>query len=142
MMLVSECGRGVVLAGVVALLVLGHPQAWEIAIAAAAEQSLRVFAELGERRLTSSLLRSGHEEEGLARSETWVHTAVLVGRPLGGLLFGLERVFPFVGDFLSVGVSVLTLLPVSVRPLEQGFRHRARRSRLSAAGRAPEAGRG
>ena len=111
-MLVSECGRGAVLAGVVALLVLGRPLTWELAIAAAAEQSFRVFAELGERRLTSSLLRSGYEEEGLASTETWMHTAVLVGRPLGGLLFGLERVFPFLGDFLSVCVSVLTLLPI------------------------------
>ena len=112
MMLVSESGRGIVIAAVVAALVLGHPHPWEVVIAAAAEQSLRVFTELAERRLTSSLLERDHEAAGLASSETWGHTAVLIGRPLGGLLFGLRNVFPFVADFVSVWISVLTVLPI------------------------------
>jgi len=33
---------------------------------------------------------------------------ILVGRPLGALLFGLGRIFPFVADVFSFAVSVGT----------------------------------
>lgn len=135
-MLVSECGRGLVIAAVISALVFRQPYAWELAIAAMADQSLRVFAELAERRLTSSLLQPGREAAGLARSEAWGHSAVLVGRPLGGLLFGLARALPFAAEIGSVLVSVVTLLPIrsgragdQPAPAGHGYWHSCRLAR-------------
>ncbi|HMH90656.1 MAG TPA: MFS transporter [Streptosporangiaceae bacterium] len=109
-MLISEAGRGAVVVAVVVRLALGRPHIWELALAASAEQCLRVFAELAERRLTSSLLEPEREAAGLARSETVSHLVVLVGRPLGGLLFGIGRIVPFAADAVTFIVSGLALL--------------------------------
>jgi MFS family permease len=113
-MVVSELGRGAAIAAVVAGLAFGRPRIWELALAAAAEQSLRVFSELAERRLTSSLLERDREATGLARSEAWCHLAILFGRPLGGFLFGLGSIVPFAADAMSFGVSILALLRIKI----------------------------
>lgn len=131
MMLASELGRGAVIAAVIAALTLGRPRAWELALAAAAEQFFRVFAELAERRLTSSLLQCDQEASGLARSETWNHTAVLVGRPLGAFLFGLGRSLPFWADVASVAISIAALLRIKAGRIfrDPGREHADRRKR-------------
>jgi MFS family permease len=107
-MLRSELGRGAVIMIIVALygahfvgivglvtLVIG------LIGLAAVEQSLAVFSELAERRFARSLVEPSQLVPALASSEARTHMVILVGRPLGGLLFGLGRILPFLADAVS-----------------------------------------
>ena len=117
-MLVSECFRGAAIAGIVVTLWL-VPQSILLPVVVAVvviEQTFRVVSELAERSFLSSFLKKDKEASGLAATEIWNQVAVMVGRPLGGLLFGFSRVLPFVGDAISFGVSVFILLCVRGKP--------------------------
>ncbi|GAA1030945.1 MFS transporter [Virgisporangium ochraceum] len=56
-----------------------------------------------------------------AQEESREHAASLVGPPLGGLLFGLGRVLPFLVDAVTYAISVLTIVLADVprRPAVQ-----------------------
>ena len=107
-MLRSELSRGVAITGIVALLGahfmgvigLGALVIGLVALAAV-EQSLAVFSELAERRFASSLVEPSQLVPALASSEARTHMVILVGRPLGGLLFGLGQILPFLADAVS-----------------------------------------
>jgi predicted MFS family arabinose efflux permease len=118
-MLNAELGRGLAILGIVTLLALYHIAVIElmflvIGLVALAiiEQILAVFSGLGERRFATSLVKPSQLVPALARSEARTHMVILVGRPLGGLLFGVRRVLPFLVDALTFAVAVgaLTLI--------------------------------
>ena len=48
--------------------------------------------------------------EAVARNEARMFGAMLVGPPLGGLLFGLGRAIPFLADSISYAASVISKL--------------------------------
>ena len=99
-MLVCESGRGVAIT-TVAVVALGRPSIILLALLAVIEESLEVFSMLAERRYVRSLVDTGQVSSALVRSEARTHLVVLIGRPLGGLLFGLSRVLPFALDVFS-----------------------------------------
>ncbi|MBL1084399.1 MFS transporter [Streptomyces actinomycinicus] len=65
-----------------------------------------------------NLVRPGQLTGAVARNEARTYGVALAGPPLGGLLFGLGRALPFLGNALSY---VLSLLAVSLirRPLQE-----------------------
>ena len=67
---------------------------------------------LAERRLTQLLVDRDKAASALAQTEGRTHAAVMVGRPLGALLFGISHVLPFAADSLSFCVSVGALIRV------------------------------
>jgi MFS family permease len=111
-MLLSESGRGIAIATIVGLLVFHWPSVPLIISMAVIEEILEIFATLAERRCVRALVEPDHASSALVRMETRTHVVVLAGRPLGGLLFELEHIFPFAADFLSFFVSVGTLLGI------------------------------
>jgi MFS family permease len=115
-MLVSELVRGLAVAAIVAFLVFGSPSVYLLIVLAAIEEIFEIFSVLAERRLTQSVVDTGHTEYALTRSEARAHLVVLIGRPLGGILFGLSRALPFGTDLLSFVVSAGSILFVRGRP--------------------------
>jgi MFS family permease len=109
-MLCNEFGRGTAIATIVVALALRRMTVVELVIVGAIEQILGVFSVLAERRFVRSLVQRGQATSALARSEARTHVVVLLGRPLGGLLFGLGRIIPFVADAFSFAVSVGVLV--------------------------------
>jgi MFS family permease len=117
-MLFSELGRGVAVSLVLVALALRRPDAQLqlllLIVAAVTEGVLAVFSTLAERRYLRSLVEPDQVSSALVRSEARNHMAVLIGRPLGGFLFGigflfrLRPVLPFLVDgttfLFSVGV--------------------------------------
>ncbi len=114
-MLVSEVGRGAAIATVVVALAFGDPSVPQLVAVAISEGILEVFSALSERRFVCSLAEPEKVASTLARSEARTHMAILIGRPLGGLLFGLGRALPFFADAISFAVSVGTLLRIGNR---------------------------
>jgi MFS family permease len=115
-MLVSELVRGLAVATIVAFLVFGRPSVYLLIVLAAVEEIFEIFSVLAERRLTQSVVDTGHTESALTRSEARAHLVVLIGRPLGGILFDLFRSLPFAADLLSFFVSASSILHVRGRP--------------------------
>jgi MFS family permease len=111
-MLRSELSRGAVITTIVALLCTHLIGVEGLVALAAVEQVLAVFSGLAERRFASSLVEPRQVVPALARSEARTHVVILVGRPLGGLLFGLWRLLPFLADAVTflVTVAALTLI--------------------------------
>lgn len=114
-MLYSELGRGAAIAILVALLMLHRVSVVELVVVAAIEQILEVFSVLAERRFARSLVKPEQAASALARGEARTHMVVLVGRLLGGLLFGLARILPFIVNALSFTVTAFTLIIIGKR---------------------------
>jgi MFS family permease len=111
-MLWSECGRGAAIATIVTLLMLGRMSVPGLIFVAAIEQTLQVFSVLAERRFVRSLVEPAQAASALARGEARNNMVILVGRPLGGLLFGVGRIIPFMVDALSFAVTVGVLMRI------------------------------
>ena len=115
-MLFSEFGRGVAIATVVAAtLVFGRPNLCLVIVTAVAEGILAVFSAVSEPRYVRSLVEPDQASSALARIEARAHLVVLAGRPLGGFLFGLMPVLPFLADVLSFIASVVALVSIKSR---------------------------
>jgi MFS family permease len=117
-MLWSELGRGAAIATIVTLLMLGRMSVVGLVAVAAIEQTLQVFSVLAERRFARSLMEPAQAASALAHGEARNHMVILVGRPLGGLLFGMGRIIPFMADAFSFFVTVGALILIGKR---QGF---------------------
>jgi MFS family permease len=111
-MLISEAGRGIAIGVVTVTLLCGRPSVTVLVIAAVAEEILEVFSTLAERRCVHSLVGRDQASSALARIEGRTHVVVLAGRPLGGFLFEVEHIFPFLFDTLSFAISVCTLVGI------------------------------
>ena len=109
-LMLSELGRGMAIAWVVAMVAMGWRSLPLLIVAAIVEEVLDVFATLAERRYVGSLVERGQTPAALGRLEARTHVAILVGRPLGGLLFELQPIAPFFFDILTFIGSVCTLL--------------------------------
>jgi len=83
--------------------------------AAVVEGVLEVFFTLAERRCVGSLVRPDQVASALVRLEARTHVMLLAGRPLGGLLFGIEPIMPFGADVGSFIYSVIALFRLKRR---------------------------
>ena len=108
-MLASEVGRGVAIAAVAVTVGIGVPNVPLLTAAAVVEGILEVFSALAERRWVGSLVRRDEVPSALVRIEARNHVVLVAGRPLGGLLFGIEPILPFLADVASFTYSVTAL---------------------------------
>jgi MFS family permease len=111
-MLVSEFGRGVAIGTVAATLAFGRPMVPLLMAVAVIEGVLEVFSGLAERRYVGSILGQDEVRSALVRIEARTHFVLVAGRPLGGLLFGLGSIFPFLTDAASFVYSVAALFGI------------------------------
>lgn len=113
-MLVSDAVRALAFGSLVLALVLDRVTLAQILVVAVVEGTLFVFFQLAESSALPQLVP--HEQLGaaLAQNQAREQGAELAGAPLGGVLFSVGRVVPFLADAISYAVSFLTLL--AIRP--------------------------
>jgi hypothetical protein len=111
-MLVSETSRGIVaILVVVALLIFRRNISIAfLMLAMLAEEVLEIFSTLADRRYLNRLMERDKISSRQASVEARTHSAALVGRPIGPLLFTFGPFLPFLADAISFVVSVATLL--------------------------------
>jgi predicted MFS family arabinose efflux permease len=124
-MLVSEISRGVVaILVVVGLLIYGRNiSIIFLLLAMLAEEVLEIFYTLADRRYLNRLMERDKIRSRQASAEARTHAAVLVGRPIGPLLFTLGSFLPFLADAISFVASVVSLLLIrsTDEPQETGW---------------------
>lgn len=113
-MLMSEISRGIVAFLVVAaLMIFGrHINIIFLVLAMLAEESLEIFSTLADRRCLNRLIEPDKNRSRQASVEARTHAAVLVGRPIGPLLFTFGPFLPFLADAVSFIASVFSLLSI------------------------------
>jgi MFS family permease len=112
-MMISEIGRGAAITAVVALVLVQHRPSVALLIGlVVVEEMLGVFSALAERRIICSLVEPANTVAALATAEGRTHVVLLLGRSLGGFLFGLGQALPFLADAVSFGFSASVLMRI------------------------------
>lgn len=110
LMILAEAGRAFAIGSLVlafAFDVLTLPQ---IVLVAFVEGSLFVLFDLAEIPAVRNVVAPDQVPSALALNEARARGALLAARPIGGALFDLSRVAPFVADLASYAVSTVALL--------------------------------
>ncbi|GGL18104.1 hypothetical protein Sme01_55510 [Sphaerisporangium melleum] len=111
-MLACQAVRGLAALTVSALLALGELRMAYLMVGAIAEGTMWVLYTVAETALIQSLASGKTFARAASASESATHLAVMAGRPLGGLLFGLDRAVAFAGDAALFLASFLSLLAI------------------------------
>jgi MFS family permease len=116
-MLVADAARALALGSIGVVLALGSLPFAQIVAVAFVEGVAFVFFSLAETAALPQIVPKEQLPTAVAQNQARVQGADLVGQPLGGALFGVSRLLPFVADAASYAVSFVSLL--FVRPAFQ-----------------------
>ncbi|MDL4814582.1 MFS transporter [Actinomadura opuntiae] len=111
----------------VALLTVAQP--WPFLLAAiVVDGACAVFFRIAELAAVRYVVPDGQAERAMGTSEARHHVALVLGRPIGGLLFTAGRVLPYLLDAVTSIISVFALLRMNNKKL-QSFVPRPKASR-------------
>ncbi len=113
-MLICDVGRGLTLICLVGGLVLGHPSLWLVYGTTLAEGTCSVFFSLAETASLPQVVDQRQLGPALNANQALFSLAFLLGPPVGGLLFAVHPLLPFLLDAASFAVSVVTLALITV----------------------------
>jgi MFS family permease len=128
-MLVADAGRAAALGSVAGALVLDRLTLAQLVIVAFVEGTLFVFFQLAEGAALPHVVARAQLPAAVAQNQVRDQGAELAGRPLGGLLFGISHLLPFLVDAISYLVGFVSLM--LVRPRLQQRRDGPRRHLLA-----------
>ncbi|GAA3385963.1 MFS transporter [Cryptosporangium minutisporangium] len=100
-LVVSAAVRGAAAVVLPLMLFTGHDWALLIPIVAFVDGTCATLYAVTEAALVPRLVPPEALSGAIARNEARFHLAMLVGRPLGGLLYGLSRALPFVVNVVA-----------------------------------------
>ena len=129
-MIICDTGRALALAAIPLALVLGRLSIALIFFVTLVDGTLYVFFNLAEMASIPHVVEKERLGGALALNEAGVDVAYVAGPAIGGALFGIARMLPFLGDAISYAVSVVSLL--GIRSEFQKDRAGAPRSLFSA----------
>jgi Transmembrane secretion effector len=114
-MLVCEAVRAASQLALIALILLGRVQAWLVlGLFVATSAAWTVFGS-AQQRTMRALIRAEQIPEAVAANQARGYAADLAGPLLGGVLFGLARVVPFLVDTASYAISATAIAAVAPR---------------------------
>jgi predicted MFS family arabinose efflux permease len=109
-MIASDVLRAAAIASLVVAIAVDRITLGQIMVTAFLEGCGTVFFELGEHAAVRNVVPSTQLASALAQNEARNRGAGIIGRPLGGILFGVGRAVPFLADALSYLVSIACIL--------------------------------
>ncbi|GLX97958.1 MFS transporter [Herbidospora sp. NBRC 101105] len=120
LMIAAETARLATASAMVAVVLTGKPGFALFALVAFADGTAAVIYSLAEVNLLRGIVDQPRIAGALAGNEARTSVAGLLGRPVGGLLFGLGHAVPFAAGAVTSLVSIGTL--ASLRPVPPGPR--------------------
>lgn len=127
-MILCDAGRALALGSIPVAYAIGRLSIVQLYLAALIEGTLFVFFNIAEVACLPRVVAKEHLPAATAQNQAAEGTSYLLGPPLGGVLYGLSRLLPFLADAISYAVSVASLL--LIRTPFQGERTLARRKLL------------
>ncbi|HXR65845.1 MAG TPA: MFS transporter [Ktedonobacteraceae bacterium] len=125
-MILCDSVRAVSLGSLPLAYALGHLSLVQIYLVAFIEGTFYVFFSLAEVSTWPALVSKEDFPDVAARVELTNSIASLAGQAIGGMLYGLVRVLPFLTDAISYAISVVSLLFIRV-PFQEKRESRQRR---------------
>jgi MFS family permease len=110
LMVACDGVRAIAVASIPVALATGGAPYGLIVVVAFVDGSGFVTSYITERGALRRLVEGEQLPEAVARNESRSFGAMLVGPPLGGLLFGIGRAVPFVADAVSYAASTVAML--------------------------------
>ncbi|MDE3191118.1 MAG: MFS transporter [Acidobacteriota bacterium] len=111
-MITGDIVRVLLMASVVAAVALGHITFVQILLVAFVEGSMYVFFNIAEIGALRSVVPPQQLPTAAAAEQARYSTVTLVAPTLGGALFGVGRMFPFLAGAISPGFSLGSLLAI------------------------------
>lgn len=109
-MIVCDVLRIAAVLSLVVTLAVHRATVWQIALVAFVEGSMYIFFNIAELGALRSVVPARQLPAAAAAEQARYSTVTLVAPPLGGALFGLGRMLPFVADVVSYLFSLGSLL--------------------------------
>jgi len=109
-MLACEAGRGLAVASLAFGIWAGWLTFAQVLVVAVVDGLAYPFFRVGERSALRHLVSAPQLPAAMAQLSAREFTGLAAGQTLGGLLFGLGRLLPFVADALSYLMSLVSLL--------------------------------
>jgi predicted MFS family arabinose efflux permease len=110
LLLVADGARAVAFSSLVAALALDRVVLAHILAVAFVEGAFFVFFRLAESAALPQVVPREQLPTAVAQNQARDQGAELAGAPLGGLLFGFDRLLPFLFDAVSYAIGFVTLL--------------------------------
>jgi predicted MFS family arabinose efflux permease len=110
LMVASNAIGAIALGSIPLALALGHLPFALIVVVAFVQGTVSSIFSLTEQGALPLVVEPSQVPDALASNEARRTSASLVGPPLGGLLFGIDRLLPFVADAVSYLASAVSLL--------------------------------
>jgi predicted MFS family arabinose efflux permease len=114
-MLFCDGVRSVALGSIALALWLGSLSFAQILLVAFVDGAGFVVFEIAERAALRLVVPQAQLPDAIAVSQGREYGALLLGQPLGGVLYGLGRAFPFLADAVSYLASIAALLLIRTR---------------------------
>ncbi|MBV9279525.1 MAG: MFS transporter, partial [Chloroflexi bacterium] len=109
-MILCDSGRTLAMGSIVLALWLNRLSLAQLCLVAFLEGSLGVFFNAAESACLPQVVAREQLAAALSQNEVANRGTVMLGRPLGGLLYSAGRSIPFLADAVSYAVSVVSLL--------------------------------
>ncbi len=114
-MIICDTGRALALGSIPIALLLAQLTMIQLYIVSAVEGTLFVFFNLAEVACLPRVVRPEQLPAATAQNSATDGLSFLVGPALGGALFSLGQMVPFLGDAVSYAISVISLLFIRTR---------------------------
>jgi len=111
-MIAGDVGRAVLMASVVTAIAVGHITFAQIGLVAFLEGTMYVFFNIAEVGALRSVVPVQQLPTAAAAEQARYSTVTLVAPTLGGALFGIGRMFPFLAGSISPAFSLGSLLAI------------------------------
>ena len=109
-MILCDAGRALSLGSIPVAFALGHLTILQLYLVSLIEGTLYVFFDLAETAALPQVVSKEQLAAATAQNQVAFGITSLLGPPLGGLLFSLSRILPFLADAVSYAISVFSLL--------------------------------
>jgi predicted MFS family arabinose efflux permease len=118
-----DAGRAAAMAALALTLAVGRLPLLELVGVVLVNGSLTALFTAAHGGALRQVVASADLSTAVARTQAYQQAAVVGGPPLGGLLYGIARLLPFLTDAISYLVSYLAITAIGI-PLQDGH-HRA-----------------
>lgn len=118
-MMYCDIGRALSLVSIPIAIALGQLTIIQLYLVTVVSGMLEVFFDIAELACLPQVVTKEHLPEALGRTQASTGVVNLISPPLGGVLFSLRPLLPFLVDALSYAISVCSLLLIRVPFQEQ-----------------------